>query len=43
MMVCWSQPLAGRPDSQMFLGALAFVAGWRDAAAMPAPKPLTRH
>ncbi|REQ53976.1 hypothetical protein DSJ35_17125, partial [Mycobacterium tuberculosis] len=27
MMVCWSQPLRARPDSQMFLGALAFVAG----------------
>lgn len=27
MMVCWSQPLQARPDSQMFLGALAFVAG----------------
>lgn len=27
MMVCWSQPLRMRPDSGVFLGALAFVAG----------------
>ena len=27
MMVCWSQPLRMRPDSRVFLGALAFVAG----------------
>ena len=27
MMVCWSQPLRIRPDSWVFLGALAFVAG----------------
>jgi arabinofuranosyltransferase len=27
MMVCWSQPLRVRPDSQLFIGALAFVAG----------------
>jgi arabinofuranosyltransferase len=27
MMVCWSQPLRVRPDSQAFIGGLAFVAG----------------
>jgi arabinofuranosyltransferase len=27
MMICWSQPLQLRPDSRVFLGALAFVAG----------------
>jgi arabinofuranosyltransferase len=27
MMVCWSQPLRTRPDSDVFIGALAFVAG----------------
>jgi arabinofuranosyltransferase len=27
MMVCWSQPLRVRPDSGLFVGALAFVAG----------------
>ena len=28
MMVCWSQPLRTRPDSGVFIGALAFVAGF---------------
>jgi arabinofuranosyltransferase len=28
MMVCWSQPLRTRPDNAVFLGALAFVAGF---------------
>ena len=28
MMVCWSQPVRGRPDSRVFIGALAFVAGF---------------
>jgi arabinofuranosyltransferase len=28
MMVCWSQPLRTRPDNQVFIGALAFVAGF---------------
>lgn len=28
MMVCWSQPLRNRPDNQVFIGALAFVAGF---------------
>ena len=28
MMVCWSQPVRNRPDSQVFTGALAFVAGF---------------
>ena len=28
MMVCWSQPVRGRPDSRAFIGALAFVAGF---------------
>ncbi|WP_156689467.1 terminal beta-(1-_2)-arabinofuranosyltransferase [Mycobacterium sp. Marseille-P9652] len=28
MMVCWSQPLRGRADSRVFVGALAFVAGF---------------
>jgi arabinofuranosyltransferase len=28
MMVCWSQPLRTRSDSQLFLAALAFVAGF---------------
>jgi len=28
MMVCWSQPVRGRPDSRVFVGALAFVAGF---------------
>jgi arabinofuranosyltransferase len=28
MMVCWSQPVRGRPDSRLFIGALAFVAGF---------------
>jgi arabinofuranosyltransferase len=28
MMVCWSQPLRTRPDNRVFLGALAFVAGF---------------
>ena len=28
MMACWSQPLRTRSDSRVFLGALAFVAGF---------------
>lgn len=28
MMVCWAQPVRGRPDSPIFIGALAFVAGF---------------
>jgi len=28
LMVCWGQPVRGRPDNQVFLGALAFVAGF---------------
>jgi arabinofuranosyltransferase len=28
MMVCWSQPVRGRPDSRGFIAALAFVAGF---------------
>jgi arabinofuranosyltransferase len=28
MMVCWAQPVRGRPDSRLFIGALAFVAGF---------------
>ncbi len=28
MMVCWSQPVRNRPDSEVFIGALAFVAGF---------------
>ncbi len=28
MMVCWSQPVRGRPDSRLFITALAFVAGF---------------
>ena len=28
MMVCWAQPVRGRPDGPMFIGALAFVAGF---------------
>ncbi len=28
MMVCWAQPLRTRPDNRLFLGALAFVAGF---------------
>ncbi len=28
MMVCWSQPVRGRPESRAFIGALAFVAGF---------------
>ncbi len=28
MMVCWSQPVRGRPGSRLFIGALAFVAGF---------------
>jgi arabinofuranosyltransferase len=28
MMVCWSQPVRGHPDSRAFIGALAFVAGF---------------
>ena len=28
MMVCWSQPLRTRSDGRVFLGALAFVAGF---------------
>ena len=28
MMVCWSQPVRGRPESRVFIGALAFVAGF---------------
>jgi arabinofuranosyltransferase len=28
MMVCWAQPLRTRPDNRVFLGALAFVAGF---------------
>lgn len=28
MLVCWSQPVRNRPDSELFLGTLAFVAGF---------------
>lgn len=28
MMVCWGQPVRNRPDSRLFAGALAFVAGF---------------
>ncbi|OCB36419.1 hypothetical protein A5676_21400 [Mycobacterium malmoense] len=28
MMVCWAQPVRNRPDRRLFLGALAFVAGF---------------
>jgi arabinofuranosyltransferase len=28
MMVCWSQPVRGRPNRRVFTGALAFVAGF---------------
>ena len=28
MMVCWAQPVRNRPDRRIFLGALAFVAGF---------------
>lgn len=28
MMVCWSQPVRGRPPGRAFIGALAFVAGF---------------
>ncbi|OBH24837.1 hypothetical protein A5692_04365 [Mycobacterium sp. E342] len=28
MMVCWGQPVRNRPDRRLFLGALAFVAGF---------------
>ncbi|HUH70121.1 MAG TPA: terminal beta-(1-_2)-arabinofuranosyltransferase [Mycobacterium sp.] len=28
MMVCWGQPVRNRPDNQVFIGALAFVAGF---------------
>lgn len=28
MMVCWAQPVRNRPDRGIFLGALAFVAGF---------------
>ncbi|WP_277622371.1 terminal beta-(1-_2)-arabinofuranosyltransferase [Mycobacterium malmoense] len=28
MMVCWSQPVRGRPAGRAFIGALAFVAGF---------------
>jgi arabinofuranosyltransferase len=28
MMVCWAQPVRGRPDGRLFIGALAFVAGF---------------
>ncbi|MGZ4563036.1 MAG: terminal beta-(1-_2)-arabinofuranosyltransferase [Mycobacterium sp.] len=28
MMVCWAQPLRNRPDRKLFVGALAFVAGF---------------
>lgn len=28
MMVCWSQPVRNRPDRELFVGALAFVAGF---------------
>jgi arabinofuranosyltransferase len=28
MMVCWAQPVRGRPESRAFIGALAFVAGF---------------
>ncbi|WP_304442232.1 terminal beta-(1-_2)-arabinofuranosyltransferase [Mycobacterium sp. 4858] len=28
MMVCWGQPVRNRPDHRLFLGALAFVAGF---------------
>ncbi|WP_269432117.1 terminal beta-(1-_2)-arabinofuranosyltransferase [Mycobacterium nebraskense] len=28
MMVCWAQPVRNRPDRRLFIGALAFVAGF---------------
>lgn len=28
MMVCWAQPVRSRPDRDVFIGALAFVAGF---------------
>ncbi len=28
MMVCWAQPVRNRPDRRLFVGALAFVAGF---------------
>lgn len=28
MMVCWAQPVRGRPEGRVFIGALAFVAGF---------------
>ncbi|OBI07794.1 hypothetical protein A5679_10140 [Mycobacterium scrofulaceum] len=28
MMVCWAQPVRNRPDRDVFIGALAFVAGF---------------
>lgn len=28
MMVCWAQPVRNRPDKNVFVGALAFVAGF---------------
>ncbi|WP_279627669.1 terminal beta-(1-_2)-arabinofuranosyltransferase [Mycobacterium paraffinicum] len=28
MMVCWAQPVRNRPDRDLFIGALAFVAGF---------------
>ncbi|WP_278184025.1 terminal beta-(1-_2)-arabinofuranosyltransferase [Mycobacterium alsense] len=28
MMVCWAQPVRGRPEGPVFIGALAFVAGF---------------
>jgi arabinofuranosyltransferase len=28
MMVCWSQPVRNRPDNAVFIGVLAFVAGF---------------
>jgi arabinofuranosyltransferase len=28
MMVCWAQPVRNRPDTRLFIGALAFVAGF---------------
>ncbi|WP_313901615.1 terminal beta-(1-_2)-arabinofuranosyltransferase [Mycobacterium sp. SMC-2] len=28
MMVCWAQPVRNRPDHKLFVGALAFVAGF---------------
>jgi arabinofuranosyltransferase len=28
MMVCWAQPVRGRPEGRAFIGALAFVAGF---------------